>query len=120
VDPLRSLAVSAGMVVKVAEEGESPQRMSSGRSTRRVQRGPRGGGWFPGTGERVRGAELQLDWTSRRSARTETGIPPGESRREGSHLGARPGEPGAMDEGMGPPVIAGRIEELRPATEEGE
>ena len=33
-------------------------------------------GSFPGTGERVGGSELQLDWTRCRTARTETGIPP--------------------------------------------
>jgi len=56
--------------------------MSSGRSTRGIQREPAGGGWFPGTVEAVGGAETQLDWAEQRTGRKETGIRRQDSRRE--------------------------------------
>jgi len=85
------------MVVMVAKGGKKPDRAGSGRSIEGTQREAPGGGWFPGTVERVREAEVSLTGRRFEVARKETGIPRGLSRREGSHWAERPGAQGGNE-----------------------
>jgi len=108
-----------GMVVRGSGGGCGAQRAGSESRKRGQQREPAGGGWFPGTVELVGGIETQLDWARCRTERKETGTPRQDSRREGSHLGERPGAPGRAKMGLGPLVALGRTEELGAASWRG-
>ena len=71
-----------------------------------------GGGWFPGTVERVGGTQPDLIGCSSELARKETGIRRGGPRREDSCMGTRPGGSGGDATEIHRVESTGGIEEL--------